>query len=63
MLTCLKLRGWTLYPNWYNETLGTSIKKLIAVNEEKKLVRRLPIPAQARDWIAQANRLPRVATY
>ena len=38
-------------------------QKLVAVNWEKKLVRRLPTQAQVSDWIEQAKRLPRVITY
>jgi predicted flap endonuclease-1-like 5' DNA nuclease len=38
-------------------------QKLVAVNQAKKLVRRLPTQAQVSDWIEQAKRLPRVITY
>ena len=38
-------------------------QKLVAVNQEKELVRQLPTQAQVSDWIAQAKRLPRVITY
>jgi predicted flap endonuclease-1-like 5' DNA nuclease len=38
-------------------------RKLVAVNQEKELVRRLPTQAQVSDWIEQAKRLPRVITY
>ncbi len=38
-------------------------QKLVAVNEAKKLVRKLPTPAQVADWIEQAKKLPRVMTY
>jgi len=38
-------------------------QKLLAVNEEKKLVRRPPTQAQVRGWIEQAQQLPRVITY
>jgi predicted flap endonuclease-1-like 5' DNA nuclease len=36
---------------------------LASVNEEKKLVRRMPTLAQVSDWIAQARALPRVVVY
>jgi len=36
---------------------------LVAVNEEKKLVRRLPSREQVRDWVEQAKQLPRVIEY
>lgn len=32
-------------------------------NEEKLLVRRLPSLKQVQDWVAQAQRLPRILTY
>ena len=38
-------------------------KKLVAVNEEKKLVRKLPVLAQVADWIEQAKSLPRKINY
>jgi predicted flap endonuclease-1-like 5' DNA nuclease len=37
--------------------------KLVAVNQEKELVRQLPTQAQVSNWIEQAKRLPRVVTY
>jgi len=37
--------------------------KLVAVNEEKKLVRQLPGQSQVMQWIEQAKGLPRVITY
>lgn len=38
-------------------------QKMMAVNQERKLVRQLPTQAQVEDWIEQAKRLPRVVTY
>jgi predicted flap endonuclease-1-like 5' DNA nuclease len=38
-------------------------QKLVAVNQEKKLVRQLPNQAQVSDWVEQAKRLPRVIAY
>jgi len=37
--------------------------KMREVNTEKKLVRRLPTPAQVRDWVRQAKDLPRGVSY
>ena len=37
--------------------------RLVAVNQEKKLVRQLPTQAQVSNWVEQAKRLPRVVTY
>ena len=36
---------------------------LVAVNESKKLVRKLPVLAQVEDWVLQAQELPRILTY
>ena len=38
-------------------------QKLQAVNQEKKLVRKLPTPFQVKNWIDQAAKLPRVISY
>jgi predicted flap endonuclease-1-like 5' DNA nuclease len=37
--------------------------KMAAVNEKKKLVRKLPTVDQVADWVAQAKKLPRTITY
>jgi predicted flap endonuclease-1-like 5' DNA nuclease len=38
-------------------------KKLVDVNADKKLVRKLPTEAQVADWVKQAGKLPRVVEY
>ncbi len=38
-------------------------QKLILVNQDKKLVRRLPSQAQVARWVEQAKQLPGVVTY
>lgn len=38
-------------------------KKLVEVNEKKKLVRQLPSQNQVANWVKQASRLPRVIEY
>jgi predicted flap endonuclease-1-like 5' DNA nuclease len=38
-------------------------QKMVATNEEKKLVRKLPTAAQVAGWVEQAKQLPRVLTY
>lgn len=38
-------------------------KKLVEVNQAKKLVRKMPVLSQVADWIEQARKLPRVITY
>lgn len=37
--------------------------KIVEVNAEKNLVRRLPTQGQVQDWVAQAKDLPRILTY
>ncbi len=39
------------------------LAKLTEVNLAKKLVRRLPVLSQIKNWIAQAQQLPRVVTH
>lgn len=36
---------------------------LVAINQQKKLVRKLPTQAQVSSWIEQAKALPRLITY
>jgi predicted flap endonuclease-1-like 5' DNA nuclease len=38
-------------------------QKMAEVNQQKRLVRRLPSEAEVEDWIAQAKKLPRVIHY
>ncbi len=38
-------------------------KKMAEVNEQKKLVRKVPVESQVADWIDQAKQLPRVMEY
>jgi len=38
-------------------------QKIVEVNQEKKLVRRLPVLSQVTDWVAQAKKLPRAVHY
>jgi predicted flap endonuclease-1-like 5' DNA nuclease len=38
-------------------------QSMLAVNKQKKLVRRLPTESQVRGWVEQARQLPRVVTY
>jgi len=38
-------------------------QKLVAVNQQKQLVRRLPTEAQVANWIEQAKALPRIVTH
>jgi predicted flap endonuclease-1-like 5' DNA nuclease len=38
-------------------------ERLVAVNQEKQLVRRLPTQAQVAKWVEQAKLLPRIVTH
>jgi uncharacterized membrane protein HdeD (DUF308 family)/predicted flap endonuclease-1-like 5' DNA nuclease len=38
-------------------------QKIVQINEEKHLVRRLPLQSQVEDWVAQAKQLPRKVMY
>lgn len=38
-------------------------KKMVEVNEEKNLVRKMPTLKQVEDWVDQAGKLPRVLNY
>ena len=38
-------------------------KKMVEVNQAKKLVRRLPVLSQVEDWVRQAKEMPRIITY
>ena len=38
-------------------------QKLVDVNLQKRLVRRVPSQTQVGDWVQQAKRLPRIITY
>jgi len=37
--------------------------KMVEVNKAKKLVRKMPIEPQVKDWIEQAKKMPRKVTY
>jgi predicted flap endonuclease-1-like 5' DNA nuclease len=39
------------------------LEKMTAVNLEKKLVRRLPVLSQVKNWVEQAKDLPRIVSY
>jgi len=39
------------------------LEKMTVVNQEKKLVRRLPVLSQVTNWVEQAKQMARVITY
>ena len=59
----LEVAGVDTVPELAQRNPENLYQKLIAVNQEKKLVRKLPTQVQVSDWIAQAKRLPRVINY
>jgi len=59
----LEVAGVDTVPELAQRNPDNLHEKLIAVNEQKKLVRQLPAKTQVTTWIEQAKQLPRVITY
>lgn len=59
----LEASGVDTVPELAQRNAANLFKKMQEVNEEKKLVRKLPTEAQVEDWIKQAAELPRVINY
>lgn len=59
----LEAAGVDTVPELAQRNPANLYQKLVEVNQEKKLVRRLPTEDQVRDWVAQAAQLPRVVTH
>lgn len=59
----LEVAGVDTVPELAQRNPENLYQKLIEVNQEKKLVRQLPSEIQIRDWVEQAQRLPRKVTY
>ena len=59
----LEATGVDTVPELAQRNAENLYKKMLEVNEEKKLVRRPPTLKQVQDWVAQAKELPRVLTY
>jgi predicted flap endonuclease-1-like 5' DNA nuclease len=59
----LEAAGVDTIPELAQRNAANLIQKIVAVNLEKKLVRKLPVESQVADWIEQAKKLPRVITY
>ena len=55
----LEASGVDTVPELAQRNAGNLLEKMTAVNEEKKLVRALPVLSQVEDWIAQAGSMPR----
>ena len=59
----LEEAGVDTVPELAQRKVENLFQKLVAVNEAKKLVRRLPVLTQVESWIEQAKKLPRVISY
>jgi predicted flap endonuclease-1-like 5' DNA nuclease len=59
----LEMAGVDTVVELANRNPANLFTKLEAVNEEKKLVRRLPVLEQVQDWVEQAKSLPRKINY
>ncbi len=59
----LEEAGVDTVPELAQRNPGNLHQALVAVNQEKKLVRRLPSQNAVSDWVTQAKKLPRVITY
>jgi predicted flap endonuclease-1-like 5' DNA nuclease len=59
----LEEAGVDTVPELAQRNAENLFEKLVAVNQQKKLVRRLPVQAQVSDWVAQAKGLPRLIQY
>ncbi len=59
----LEAAGVDTVPELAQRNAANLTKKMEEVNEEKKLVRKVPTEKQVEDWVAQAKELPRVLEY
>lgn len=59
----LEAAGVDTVPELAKRNAENLTKKMQEVNEEKKLVRRMPTQSQVESWIEQAAALPRVLQY
>jgi uncharacterized membrane protein HdeD (DUF308 family)/predicted flap endonuclease-1-like 5' DNA nuclease len=59
----LEEAGVDTIPDLARRNATNLYKKIVAVNEEKKLVRHLPSQADVEGWVAMAKELPRIIQY
>jgi predicted flap endonuclease-1-like 5' DNA nuclease len=59
----LEVAGVDTVPELANRKPENLLKKMLEVNEEKKLVRKVLTLKQVEDWVDQAKKLPRVLNY
>jgi predicted flap endonuclease-1-like 5' DNA nuclease len=59
----LKFAGVDTVPELAQRNPENLQVKMAEVNEQKKLVRKVPVLSQVQSWVAQAKELPRVVTH
>jgi len=59
----LEAAGVDTVPELANRKPENLFVKIVEVNTEKKLVRKLPVEKQVAGWVAQAKELPRKLSY
>jgi predicted flap endonuclease-1-like 5' DNA nuclease len=59
----LEAAGVDTVPELAMRNPSNLLEKMVAANDQKKMVRRLPTLAQVEGWVEQAKSLPRVVTY
>jgi predicted flap endonuclease-1-like 5' DNA nuclease len=59
----LEEAGVDTVPELAQRNPANLLEKMVAVNKEKKLVRRLPVLSQVTQWVEQAKQLRRIITY
>ena len=59
----LEAAGVDTVPDLARRNAGNLYQALVATNEEKKLVRKVPTENQVTDWVSQAKSLPRILAY
>jgi predicted flap endonuclease-1-like 5' DNA nuclease len=59
----LEEAGVDTVPELAQRSPANLYKKMVLVNKEKKLVRKLPAASQVEDWVAKAKKLPRAIKF
>jgi len=59
----LEAAGVDTVPELANRKPENLHQKLVSVNQEKKLVRKLPTEKQVEDWVSQAKQMARMINY
>ncbi|MBU0757672.1 MAG: DUF4332 domain-containing protein [Nanoarchaeota archaeon] len=59
----LEASGVDTVPELAQRNPGNLVEKMTSVNQEKKLVRKLPTTANVEDWVEQAKKLPKIVTH